>query len=73
MKRLMSLLGLVLVVFISLPACRRCFAQSPAKTFLSQVPITYAGDTADTIKRRVQMDRRSKKRGTAGVVGNHKA
>ena len=76
MKRLMYLVG-VLAALISLPvllACAPAPAPAPAPTpaptptepVLPEVPITYPGDTDETIIRRAQWIEGAKKEGELG-------
>ncbi len=62
MKRLTYLLAAVLVVMMLL-SMGSGYAQTPARKSLPQVPVTYAGDTDETIIRRAQWIEGAKKEG----------
>ena len=60
MKRLTFLSISLLILFILFPIGLVC-AQTPAKLSRTQAPITYPGDTAETIRRRAQWIEGAKK------------
>ena len=68
MKNVKCFLAICYVVSILLPFSS-VYAQTPAKKSLPPVPITYSGDTDETIIRRAQWIEGAKKEGTLNLLG----